>query len=858
MTRIDPSLVDEIFSAALELSATERARYVDERCAGHQALKTRVLNLLAAAENEAGLLDSRLSGIRERMVKSVLVDSEEDRRDAEDLSGQRVGSWRLNKRLARGGLATVYLAHRDDGQYDQRAAFKVLRRGLDTDDLVARFRAERQILSALEHPGIAKILDGGALDDGRPYLVLEFVDGKPITDHAREARLPLHDCVALMQQVLRALQHAHRHLIVHRDIKPSNILVSADGHMSLLDFGIAKLLDPEALPGASTLTRTGMSLLTPGYCSPEQQAGEAVTTASDIYQAGAVLFELLTGTRPRIVTGDGHPSSLPAPSSMLKGKAGFDAVRGDLDAIVQKAMHVDPTQRYSSADEMDADLQRFLDGRPVLAQPDTVRYRLGKLHKRKPWLIPSTLGAAIVIVGFVVTLLAYNKELRVEQERAVQAQNFLINVLSSADPFRPADPDLGRAITVVDALDLGVDRLDDDLLQDSELKASVMTSIAAVYASLDQHGKAIRLQEDALEIQRDLYGPKSSEVFDSLKLLAESHRTLGNYEQAALLSADLLATAEAVFGRDHPAWGEAKVVDALMAYSRGHLEEAETELHEAVARLRTSPDDYAQPLISALLLLADIHAWEENPVSMRYIEEAERIAERQYGSSSLSTALVLSQRASAHSTGGRYAEAEADFKRSITIYENRIGREHGATLSTINNLGILYNRMGNPVEAGKLYADVLARYQEKFGENHRTVADTYQNLATAWTREGRYAESIPMHQKAYELYREVLPNEQEVVAYPLLSKAYAEVNSGLYEDAEVTARTAHEIAGRTTEDSYIVGVARCLVARSLEGQGDPAADDTMAQAHRLLIGSIVSDTYRVFCRVPADHAVPTE
>ena len=855
MTRIDPRLVDEIFSAALELDGTERAHYIDERCADNEALKTRVLKLLAAADNDESLLDSQLSGVRERMMENVLAGKKGKRKDAEDLSGQRVDAWRLNKRLARGGLATVYLANRDDGQYDQRAAFKVLRRGLDTDDLVARFRAERQILSALEHPGIAKILDGGALEDGRPYLVLEFVDGKPITEHAREANLPLPQRIELLQQVLRALQHAHRHLIVHRDIKPSNILVSADGHVSLLDFGIAKLLDPEALPGASTLTRTGMSMQTPGYSSPEQQAGAAVTTASDIYQAGAVLFELLTEKRPRVVAKDGDTASLPAPSSMLKGKVGFNTVRGDLDAIVQKAMHVDPTQRYSSAEEMDADLQRFLRGRPVLAQPDTVRYRLGKLNKRKPWLIPAALATAIVIVGFVVTLLAYNKELRVEQQRALQAQNFLINVLSSADPFRPADPDLGRDITVVEALDLGVERLDDDLLQDRDLKASVMSSIAAVYASLDQHEKAIRLQEDALEIQRDLYSPDSRQVFDSLKLLAENYRTLGDYEQAASLSAELLSTAEAAFGRDHPSWGEAKAVSAQMADSRGHLDEAEAELQEAIEILRRSPDDYAQPMIRALLLLAELHAWEENAEALGYVEEAEQIAERRYGDSSLSMALVLAQRASVHSTAGRYEEAEADFKRSIDIYEQRIGREHGATLSTINNLGILYNRMGKPVEAGELYADVLERYQEKFGEVHRTVADSYQNLATAWTREGRYAESIPMHQRAYELYQEVLPNEQEVLAYPLLSKAYAEVNSGLYDDAEVTARLALEIAERTVEGKYIVGVARCLVARSLEGQGDPAADATMAEAHQLLIGSVVSDTYRQFCRVPIDQSV---
>ena len=854
MTDADPKLVDDIFSAALELDGAQRLAYVDERCSDNDALKQRVLRLIAVAASDEDSFDSRVEGIRDRLRSDVFLGSAKNAPDAENLSGRCAGFWRIGRRLARGGLATVYEAHRNDGEFEQRVAFKVLRRGLDTDDLVARFRAERQILSALEHPGIANILDGGALDDGRPYLVLEFIDGKPITEHAQDAELAPLARIALVQQVLRALQHAHRHLIVHRDIKPSNILVSSDGHLSLLDFGIAKLLDPEALPGASTMTRTGMSLQTPGYSSPEQQAGSAITTASDIYQAGAVLFELLTGTRPRGIADPADSLQWPAPSSILRGKAGYDFVRGDLDAIVQKAMHADPTQRYSSAEEMDADLQRFLDGRPVLAQPDTVAYRLGKLHKRRPWLIPSALAAVVVTIGFVITLLTYNTELRVEQERALQAQKFLIEVLSSADPFRPADPELGRDITVVEALDLGVQRLDNDLLQDRELKASVLSSIAGVFASLDQHQKAIRLQEQALAIQRDLYGPESGEIFASLKLLSENYRTLGDYEQAMSLSNELLAAAETAFGRDHPAWGEALLVSAEMAHARGEFDKAETELHEAVTRLRTSPDNFARPLIRALLMLSNLHMYEQNPEAMRYIEEAEHISMRLHGPSSLSMALVLARRATAHSAVNRYPEAEADFLESIRIYEAQIGRDHGATMTTINDLGILYNRMRRPAKAGELFAIVLSHSRDKLGEVHRSTADSYQNLATAWTREGRYDESIPMHHRAYEIYSEVLPTEQPVIAYPLLSKAFAEVNSGQYDDAEVTARTALGIVERTAEGSYLVGVARCLVARSQEGQGDPTSIETMSSAHSLLIDSIVSDTYRQFCRVPAKQS----
>ena len=260
------------------------------------------------------------------------------------------------------------------------------------------------------------------MDDGRPYLVLEFVDGTTITEYCRAKELGVRDRVRLFVHVIRALHHAHSHLVVHRDIKPSNILVSRQGRVSLLDFGIAKLLEPGAVPGASTLTRTGVSLLTPGYCSPEQQAGESVTTASDIYQAGAVLFEVLTGKRPLLATAD-ESGLRPGRSPGKRRESATEC--GDLDAIVAKAMHVDPSQRYASASEFEADLQRYLDGRPVIARPDTLRYRLVSFSKRRPWVLPGIAIGVFMAIGYIVTLINYNAQLRIEEQRATAAQAFL-------------------------------------------------------------------------------------------------------------------------------------------------------------------------------------------------------------------------------------------------------------------------------------------------------------------------------------------------------------------------------------------------------------------------------------------------
>lgn len=848
MTEADPKLVDSIFGEALDLHGAERIAYIEKHCSGDTCLRARVLKLIQAAEATGDGIDGRFGTTRERMFRHLFHDAEGE--ESEDLTGLRVNVWNLEKRIARGGLATVYLAHRADGTFDQLAAFKVLRRGLDTDDLVARFRAERQILSSLDHPSIAAILDGGALEDGRPYLVLEFVDGEPVTDYCKHHSIPIRDRILLLLDVLSALRHAHQHLIVHRDIKPSNILVSGEGRVSLLDFGIAKILDPGAVPGASALTRTGMSLLTPGYCSPEQHAGRTVTTASDIYQAGAVLYELLTESRPRTATGSDTSVSLPAPSRMLSDRADVKAVRGDLDAIVSKAMHVDPEQRYASADEMEADLRRYLDGRPVTACPDTLGYRIGKLQKRRPLILPVAALAIAATLGYVYTLLDYNKQLQIEQHRTSAAQMFMVEILSSPDPFRPADPGRGSNITVVEALDLGASRLETELAGDAKLKASVLASISRVYSSLDRQDRAIEMREEALEIERELFGEPSEPVRASLEMLARDYVATNDYEKAIRYSQMQLDFARSLYSVDSPALGAAEVAGGEVAAAVGDFTQSRALWENGIEKMRRAGDQYSHQFVRALSLLADQLRFEEPGTASKLLVEASNRTEAIYGADSLPMARIRAQAASLYSAAREYQLAEQEFLAVIPMYESHVGRDHSETLSVINNLGILYNRMELPAKAETAYREVLDRYRQKYGENHRTVADSYQNLATAITRAGRYAESIPMHQKAYEIYREVLPEEQPAVAYPLISKAYAEVNHGLFQSAENTGREALDIIERTDAGEYLEGVANCLIARALEGKNDDRALTIMTKAQQMLIGSIVSDTYRKFCRVP--------
>ena len=849
MNTADNRAVDEIFSGALSLSGEERAQFVRCRCAGDEQLERQVISLLEASEASDDALALRFDTAREHLWRSVIGDEESA---GEDLSGQRVNAWRLVKRLARGGLATVYLARRVDGAFEQTVAFKVLRRGLDTDDLVARFRAERQMLSSLDHPSIARIIDGGALENGRPYLVLEFVDGLPITAWCEDNETDIRDRVKLLVDVLQALSHAHKHLIVHRDIKPSNILVSKDGHVALLDFGIAKLLDPDAMPGASTLTRTGVSLLTPGYGSPEQVAGHAVTTASDIYQVGQVLYELLAGKRPFDRSETAAGAGLIPPSRALRGTAHHKQVRGDLDAIVGKALQPEPARRYASADHMIADLQRYLDGRPVLARPDTLRYRMAKLHKRRPWLMPALATLVLATAAYVATLTQYAQRLQTEQRRAEAAQSFMIDILRSADPYAPADAVRGSTITVVEAIDLGVERLRSEYHADLQLRASLLASIADTYRSLDKPAKAIELRLEALELERALHGNQSEPVLASLAMLANEYKTTGNFAQAAKFYDEQLAVARTLYAGEAPQLGVAEAMSADFLRSNSLYDASKALLQSAIPKMRNAPHEYAQPLISALVWLAGLMETEASDEMMSLLLEARELSEAAYGAVSLQSAFVHAQTAASLSLLGDYERADERFQVAISMFEALVGPDHGETLIARTNLGRLYSRMNEFSRAEELHRDVLERYIDKYGTGHRGVAINYQQLASAIGRQGRFPESIPLHQSAFESYRAVLGDNHHALADPLVSIAYAELQLGNFAAAEATARQALALPGKMAADSYPAGVAQCLVGLALEGQGRLDEGRAMIEeAHKHPAIGATPEPFRSACRVPA-------
>lgn len=419
--------MEALYDAAAGMDPGERTRFIEERCAGDEDLRRELM----AAFHEAG---SGLTGVVEHAAAAA-AESEGN------WTGRRVGTYRIVRPLGRGGMGAVYLAVRDDDQFHKEVAIKTLKFELEGSSAVSRFRHERQILAHLEHPNIARLLDGGTTEQGTPYIVLEYVAGVPISDWCEERRLSIEQRLGLFRRVCDAVQYAHQHLVVHRDIKPDNILVTPDGVPKLLDFGIAKLLDAGSADGteAPAATATGILLMTPDYASPEQVRGEAVSTATDVYSLGAVLYQLLTGQRPyslknydaveiaRVVC-----ETEIRPPSVL----GNRRLRGDLDIIVLKAMQKEPARRYASAVELSEDIRRHLEGLPIAARPDTPIYHAMKFVRRHGLGVAA---AAAVVAALAAGVAVSLHEARVAQRRFAQvrelANTFLFQFYDQVTPL---------------------------------------------------------------------------------------------------------------------------------------------------------------------------------------------------------------------------------------------------------------------------------------------------------------------------------------------------------------------------------------------------------------------------------------
>ncbi len=548
----------DLFAELVELAPEERRARLPALEAADPELFRLVGGLLAADEAAGTFLEA---GVAEYSPRLGALDGDPEPEAFDGAAGQAVGPYVLVSLLGRGGMGEVWVAERRDGQFEQRVALKLLRRGMDSEGIRRRFVQERQVLARLEHPHIARLLDGGTAD-GRPYFVLELVDGRPITEFAREHHLMLDDRLRLVAACCDAVDAAHRRLVVHRDIKPSNVLVTKEGEVKLLDFGIAKLLSPDA--EAAEFTRAEERVLTPNYAAPEQILGEPVTTATDVYALGVMLYELVTGAPPHDrrsssaaqLASQVERETVERPSrALLAAGGGADPrearrasrrLEGDVDAIVQKALRREPERRYAGAAGMAEDLRRHLSGRRVEARPDTMAYRVGRFARRHRAGVAAAVLVVLALVAGLATTTWQARVARANARRAARVQEFLVAIFQGSDPSHSR----GESLTARELLADGTRRVETDLRGEPEVQADLYDALAQIQASLGALPQAERLAGRALAERRRLYGARDPRAMRSVVTLAVVRTALAQEEEAEKLVREALPILQAAYGED--------------------------------------------------------------------------------------------------------------------------------------------------------------------------------------------------------------------------------------------------------------------------------------------------------------------
>jgi len=532
--------IKELFHRALPLAAGERAAFL-AREVPDESLRRRVETLLASHDADPEFLEEGAGG----RAANLLADA------PDPMIGRQAGRYRIVEEIARGGMGTVYLAERTDA-FRKRFALKIVKRGMDTDEVIRRFQYERQVLASLEHPHIARIVDGGATDDGLPYLVMDYIEGQAIDDYCAARKLTVDERLRLFLAVCDAVAYAHRSLVIHRDLKPTNIVVGADGEPVLLDFGIAKVLDTRIVDGSVANTVAGLVPMTPEYASPEQLLGQSVTTATDVYSLGVILHELLTGarlTRVDSVTPEVlerlAAREAPLPSSVVT-TAEVRRLRGDLDTIVARALEHDPTRRYATVNELGADIRRHLDGRPITARPSRWTYRAGKFVRRH------RLGVAIAVVLLVVvagaSTLTLDQKRRAEEQRriAIDAASRMVLVVGDA-MTRMSGPTEAR-LRLLDEARTIFDRVKTTGSADRELAAvtgeanRLMASTYLLLGDARRANERIQIAESVLEPlatsddvsvnELSTYGLTQMDLGDIQVALRKPTEALASYDRA--------------------------------------------------------------------------------------------------------------------------------------------------------------------------------------------------------------------------------------------------------------------------------------------------------------------------------------
>lgn len=783
--------VEAIFDEAIELDAEARHALLEQRCAGNEALRREVEELLRAAD-APGPLDRAAS----ELTPSLAEEASEALDARSYAAGQTVGPWRIEAPLGSGGMGRVFVATRADGAFEQRAALKILRWEIADSSLADRFARERQILASLEHPGIARLIDGGVSEDGLPYLATEFVDGSTITDWCDTKDLGLRERLQLFLDVCEAVEFAHRNLIVHRDLKASNILVDHDGRVKLLDFGVAKIVDETR---DDEVTGTQLAPATIAVAAPEQLSGGRISTAADVWALGVLLYELLSGARP-FGSGSASPAETmrqilgeePSSPSARDG-AHARALRGDLDNIVLLALRKDPAARYESVAALAEDVRRHRSGLPVRARGDALAYRAGKYirrHAASLIFVSVTVVAIAALVGFYTARLATERDrARVQAETTERVKSFVLSMFEDNDPTYGG----GRELSARDVLDAGARRIADELGEEPAIRAEMHRTVGGLYESLGAYDEADHHLSTAVELMRQVHGARSEPVAEALGRWGFVLGELDRIDEAVEVLQEA-AEIRRELGDEEAVASTLNQLGMMLSY-RGEYEEAERLLREA---LDTKVRLYGEIDASVAVTMSNLGLtlkWSGNaaaaePLYRRALEiRAETVGKDSpdYCVSLDNLGVLLGQR-------GEYEESERCFLEALETRRRVLGESHPDVALNLNNLATLYRVQGRLDKAEPIYREVLALNEEIHGPEHRHVATNLTNLGSVLVTREEYDEAVEMFERALAIRRASLGEEHIDVAQTLGHLVDARMAQGRYEEAVELVEEAVSIA----------------------------------------------------------------
>ena len=843
--------IQSLFEQMLDTGDGERAARLGLACGDDLDLRSSVESLL---KSDARSEDPLLNAIGE--AAESLLEDHQDR-----LIGTRIGPYRVVSILGHGGMSTVYRGERDDSQYQQSVAIKVLQHATLHPRLRSRLHSERHILATLDHPSIARLIDSGDLEDGTPYLVMEHVQGESIDAYCDSRTLFVRERLELFMQVCAAVQYAHRNLVVHRDIKPSNIFVTDEGAPKLLDFGIAKLLAPDSLSHTLPVTRLQERMLTPENAAPEQVLGRPITTATDIYALGVLLYQLLTGRSPyrllsysqlqleRAICMDDpvRPSQMvisklsgekDADRSRISDRRGLSPQRlrarlsGDLDAIVSMAMRKEPDRRYPSVEALADDLSRHLLGQPVRARQGDWRYNTAKFLRRHVWAVAGVAAAfvGLALFGGVTAWENHRIELAreataLERDRAQQVSAFLVDVFSQADPFNAR----GKEPTAKDLLDRGAEKITGNLSLQPEVRAQLLESIGLAYRRQGLSERAIPLLEQAVAIRRQERPLDNGHVAVALANLARALSDSGHLISAEADLEQAVALSESGSG-SRPI----DTADILVQFGSFALDARSDPAHasllfgKALNIYRNATGDHNLQVAATLNGLADAAVWASDyPLAERYEREALSIFQQTVSRNHPDNAVALAILGSILTQRGKFAEAEQVLNEALQIERTVFGADNQRIAATEADLGVLYEREGDISRAIAATQTALKITRDRGGSSHYLTGYYLDALGNLYLSANDLPAAEADAREALAIYAQSLPARHLYIAstHQLLGEVL--LRRGSLASAEAELRTALDMnLGLAGPDSWRsarseASLGWALITRDKAAEGEP-------------------------------------